>query len=61
MKIQKDEKIKIRISTDKQYILLNNIENKCFRFNSIFAFSLLVIWIILFVIMVNIKHSNKQL
>ena len=62
MKIQEDEKIKMKNLYNAQYITLNSNEDKKFITYSKLSFTILFFLIILFsIIVINIKNNNKQI
>ena len=61
MKLQEDDKIKMKTQSSKQYIPLNYIENKKTRTNSKFIFTVLFLLIIIIFIAINLKKRNIQL
>ena len=61
MKIEEDDKIKMKTSINKQYIPLNDVENKKIRFICNFIFCFLFLIIILFIFIIGIKNKNKQI
>ena len=62
MKIQEDDKIKMKNLYNAQYITLNSNEDKKFITYSKLSFTILFFLIILFsIIVINIKNNNKQI
>ena len=62
MKFQDDDKIKIKSSSNSQYILLNHNVNKKFFIFSKLSFSVIIFLIILFyIIAINIRNKNMHI
>ena len=61
MKFQEDDKIKIQIQTNRQYIPLNHDEIKKFRISSKFVFSFLFLIVVIFLITINVRKRKIQL